>query len=168
MPGIVWGGASSGEWEGGKSWRIEFGGLDASGSRLAPCQSEYIDLLKDCLREARRSSEGSALSDLFFSGDPTHAIRLTIKWPDEDPQTLFACRLKLDGVFYGWDGEVIPPDQALVEFGRWFRSLLSDSRCGARANSQHVVPGDYAWKYWCQSVVILWLMLKALPNSSDD
>ena len=95
-------------------------------------------------------------------------IRLTVQWPGEPWQVLFASRLRLEGVFYNWDNVNISADQALIEIGRWFRSLLNDPRCGARANSQQVTPGDFAWKYWCQAVVMLWLMLKATPSSGDD
>lgn len=169
MAGIAWGGVAKGRWEGGKAWRVEFARLDAVGGGLASCQPEYQGLLDDCLREARRSGERIALTELFLSGkSPTHVIRLTVRWPDQDEQVIFACRCRLEGVFYGWGGESLPHDQVLIEMGRWFRSLLSHSKCGARANSQQVTPCDFAWKYWCQCIVVLWLMLKAPPSSDDD
>lgn len=168
MATIKWGGVSRGQWEGGKSWRVEFARLDVVSGGLASCQPEFARLLDDCLREARRSSERKAISEVFMSGKPTHVIRVAVRWGDRPEQPLFAARVKLDGVFYSWNGDIIPADQALIELGRWFRSLLSSPECGARQNSQQVVPGDYAWKYWCQAVVMLWLILKAPPNSRDE
>ncbi len=161
----IWGRRVGGGWPEGKTWVIEFARITDSAG-LAPCQSNHRELLESCFREARRAGEQEALKKLFKTEPLTHSMRISVQWPEKDRQILYVSRFHLSGLFWDWSGRLIDEDKACIEMVKWCVNLLSHPKYGARANSQQSTPGDYTWKYWCQSLVVIWQTMKQRPNKS--